>query len=141
MPADEYQVTTMVDFGTKILGTQNATLEHISDFKKEKDSILYNTFLNIPITKRDRFLTIHIDCLQGECPKTEKTSSKKSGKVVTTNEEDDASGTGFAPNFLRFIASLLALFGLGFGFELPSTAVILIQFKLNPPAGKPSPKS
>jgi UDP-3-O-[3-hydroxymyristoyl] N-acetylglucosamine deacetylase/3-hydroxyacyl-[acyl-carrier-protein] dehydratase len=35
MPADEYQVTTMVDFGTKILGTQNATLEKISDFKEE----------------------------------------------------------------------------------------------------------
>jgi UDP-3-O-[3-hydroxymyristoyl] N-acetylglucosamine deacetylase/3-hydroxyacyl-[acyl-carrier-protein] dehydratase len=35
MPADEYQVTTMVDFGTKILGTQNATLDHISDFKEE----------------------------------------------------------------------------------------------------------
>ena len=35
MPSDEYQVTTMVDFGTKILGTQNATLEHISDFKDE----------------------------------------------------------------------------------------------------------
>ena len=35
IPSDEYQVTTMVDFGTKILGTQNATLEHISDFKPE----------------------------------------------------------------------------------------------------------
>lgn len=35
MPADEYQVTTMVDFGTKILGTQNATLNNISDFKEE----------------------------------------------------------------------------------------------------------
>lgn len=35
IPADEYQVTTMVDFGTKVLGTQNATLEHLSDFKKE----------------------------------------------------------------------------------------------------------
>jgi UDP-3-O-[3-hydroxymyristoyl] N-acetylglucosamine deacetylase/3-hydroxyacyl-[acyl-carrier-protein] dehydratase len=35
MPAEEYQVTTMVDFGTKILGTQNATLEKISDFKTE----------------------------------------------------------------------------------------------------------
>ena len=35
MPSDEYQVTTMVDFGTKILGTQNATLETISDFKTE----------------------------------------------------------------------------------------------------------
>ncbi|RCS26959.1 bifunctional UDP-3-O-[3-hydroxymyristoyl] N-acetylglucosamine deacetylase/3-hydroxyacyl-ACP dehydratase [Polaribacter sp. WD7] len=35
MPSDEYQVTAMVDFGTKILGTQNANLETISDFKKE----------------------------------------------------------------------------------------------------------
>ena len=35
MPADEYQVTTMVDFGTKILGTQNATLDKVSDFKEE----------------------------------------------------------------------------------------------------------
>lgn len=35
IPSNEYQVTTMVDFGTKVLGTQNATLSHISDFKKE----------------------------------------------------------------------------------------------------------
>lgn len=35
MPADEYQVTTMVDFGTKVLGTQNATLKNISEFKSE----------------------------------------------------------------------------------------------------------
>ncbi len=35
MPSDEYQVTTMVDFGTKVLGTQNASLKHLSDFKEE----------------------------------------------------------------------------------------------------------
>lgn len=35
IPADEYQVTTMVDFGTKVLGTQNASLTRISDFKDE----------------------------------------------------------------------------------------------------------
>ncbi len=35
IPSEEYQITTMVDFGTKVLGTQNATLEHISDFKSE----------------------------------------------------------------------------------------------------------
>jgi len=35
MPAKEYQVTTMVDFGTKVLGTQNATLNKISDFKND----------------------------------------------------------------------------------------------------------
>ncbi|MCF6129508.1 bifunctional UDP-3-O-[3-hydroxymyristoyl] N-acetylglucosamine deacetylase/3-hydroxyacyl-ACP dehydratase [Flavobacterium sp. AS60] len=35
MPSDEYQVTTMVDFGTKVLGTQNATMKSISEFKTE----------------------------------------------------------------------------------------------------------
>jgi UDP-3-O-[3-hydroxymyristoyl] N-acetylglucosamine deacetylase/3-hydroxyacyl-[acyl-carrier-protein] dehydratase len=35
MPSKEYQVTTMVDFGTKVLGTQNATLNHLSDFKAD----------------------------------------------------------------------------------------------------------
>ncbi len=35
MPSDDYQITTMVDFGTKILGTQNATLNKIADFKEE----------------------------------------------------------------------------------------------------------
>jgi UDP-3-O-[3-hydroxymyristoyl] N-acetylglucosamine deacetylase/3-hydroxyacyl-[acyl-carrier-protein] dehydratase len=35
IPAEDYKITTMVDFGTKVLGTQNATLERISDFKNE----------------------------------------------------------------------------------------------------------
>ncbi|CEN35907.1 bifunctional UDP-3-O-[3-hydroxymyristoyl] N-acetylglucosamine deacetylase/3-hydroxyacyl-ACP dehydratase [Capnocytophaga cynodegmi] len=35
IPSDEYQVTTMVDFGTKILGTQNAYLNKLSEFKDE----------------------------------------------------------------------------------------------------------
>lgn len=35
MPSNSYQVTTMVDFGTKVLGTQNATLKKVSDFKTE----------------------------------------------------------------------------------------------------------
>lgn len=35
MPSDDYQVTAMVDFGTKVLGTQNATLKSIADFKDE----------------------------------------------------------------------------------------------------------
>lgn len=35
MPSDEYQVTAMVDFGTKVLGTQNANLKNITDFKSE----------------------------------------------------------------------------------------------------------
>ncbi|RXG15182.1 3-hydroxyacyl-[acyl-carrier-protein] dehydratase /UDP-3-O-[3-hydroxymyristoyl] N-acetylglucosamine deacetylase [Leeuwenhoekiella aestuarii] len=35
MPSEEYQLTTMVDFGTKILGTQNASIKNISEFKDE----------------------------------------------------------------------------------------------------------
>ena len=35
MPSNAYQVTTMVDFGTKVLGTQNATMNSVSDFKDE----------------------------------------------------------------------------------------------------------
>tara|TARA_R110002020_G_scaffold21009_3_gene71249 strand:+ start:6981 stop:8381 length:1401 start_codon:yes stop_codon:yes gene_type:complete len=46
IPAEEYQVTTMVDFGTKVLGTQNATLEHLSDFKKEIASARTFSFLH-----------------------------------------------------------------------------------------------
>ena len=35
MPSETYSVTAMVDFGTKVLGTQNATLKSISEFKTE----------------------------------------------------------------------------------------------------------
>jgi UDP-3-O-[3-hydroxymyristoyl] N-acetylglucosamine deacetylase/3-hydroxyacyl-[acyl-carrier-protein] dehydratase len=35
IPSDEYQVTTMVDYGTEVLGTQNASLKKLSDFKSE----------------------------------------------------------------------------------------------------------
>lgn len=46
MPSDEYQVTTMVDFGTKVLGTQNATLKSLSDFKQEIASSRTFSFLH-----------------------------------------------------------------------------------------------
>ncbi|WP_029034899.1 bifunctional UDP-3-O-[3-hydroxymyristoyl] N-acetylglucosamine deacetylase/3-hydroxyacyl-ACP dehydratase [Salinimicrobium terrae] len=46
MPADEYQVTTMVDFGTKVLGTQNASLQKISDFKAEISDARTFSFLH-----------------------------------------------------------------------------------------------
>ena len=35
MPSDSYSVTAMVDFGTKVLGTQNATMKNIAEFKTE----------------------------------------------------------------------------------------------------------
>ncbi|MCG8761906.1 bifunctional UDP-3-O-[3-hydroxymyristoyl] N-acetylglucosamine deacetylase/3-hydroxyacyl-ACP dehydratase [Tenacibaculum finnmarkense] len=46
MPADEYQVTAMVNFETKVLGTQNATLSTISDFKKEISQARTFSFLH-----------------------------------------------------------------------------------------------
>ncbi len=46
IPSDNYEVTTMVDFGTKVLGTQNATLKDISDFKEEIASSRTFSFLH-----------------------------------------------------------------------------------------------
>jgi UDP-3-O-[3-hydroxymyristoyl] N-acetylglucosamine deacetylase/3-hydroxyacyl-[acyl-carrier-protein] dehydratase len=46
IPSDKYEVTTMVDFGTKILGTQNATLNNITDFKNEISNSRTFSFLH-----------------------------------------------------------------------------------------------
>ncbi|HEY5687141.1 MAG TPA: bifunctional UDP-3-O-[3-hydroxymyristoyl] N-acetylglucosamine deacetylase/3-hydroxyacyl-ACP dehydratase [Yeosuana sp.] len=46
MPCKEYQITAMVDFGTKVLGTQNATLNKISDFKKDISNARTFSFLH-----------------------------------------------------------------------------------------------
>lgn len=46
MPADDYQVTAMVDFGTKVLGTQNATMKNIGEFKTEIASARTFSFLH-----------------------------------------------------------------------------------------------
>ncbi len=46
IPSDHYEVTTMVDFGTKVLGTQNANLSDISDFKQEIASARTFSFLH-----------------------------------------------------------------------------------------------
>ncbi len=46
MPSDQYQITTLVDFGTNVLGTQNATLKKISDFKNEISEARTFSFLH-----------------------------------------------------------------------------------------------
>ncbi|MEN8666021.1 MAG: bifunctional UDP-3-O-[3-hydroxymyristoyl] N-acetylglucosamine deacetylase/3-hydroxyacyl-ACP dehydratase [Flavobacteriaceae bacterium] len=46
IPADNYQITTMVDFGTKVLGTQNATLDRLEDFKSEISEARTFSFLH-----------------------------------------------------------------------------------------------
>ncbi|MDC1491885.1 bifunctional UDP-3-O-[3-hydroxymyristoyl] N-acetylglucosamine deacetylase/3-hydroxyacyl-ACP dehydratase [Flavobacteriaceae bacterium] len=46
IPSDHYEVTTMVDFGTKILGTQNATLNNLKDFKSEISNSRTFSFLH-----------------------------------------------------------------------------------------------
>jgi UDP-3-O-[3-hydroxymyristoyl] N-acetylglucosamine deacetylase / 3-hydroxyacyl-[acyl-carrier-protein] dehydratase len=35
IPAEEYSITTLIDFNSPVLGTQHASLKHISDFKDE----------------------------------------------------------------------------------------------------------
>jgi len=35
VPSAEYQVTTLIDFNSPVLGTQHATLKHLSEFRKE----------------------------------------------------------------------------------------------------------
>jgi UDP-3-O-[3-hydroxymyristoyl] N-acetylglucosamine deacetylase/3-hydroxyacyl-[acyl-carrier-protein] dehydratase len=46
IPSDTYQVTTMVDYETKVLGTQNATLSKLSDFKKDFSNARTFSFLH-----------------------------------------------------------------------------------------------
>lgn len=46
IPSEEYQVTTMVDFGTKVLGTQNANLTKLSNFKDEISNSRTFSFLH-----------------------------------------------------------------------------------------------
>lgn len=46
MPCDDYQITAMVDFGTKVLGTQNATMKSISQFKDEISNARTFSFLH-----------------------------------------------------------------------------------------------
>ena len=46
IPWDNYQVTTMVDFGTKVLGTQNASLEHLDEYVEQISSSRTFSFLH-----------------------------------------------------------------------------------------------
>jgi UDP-3-O-[3-hydroxymyristoyl] N-acetylglucosamine deacetylase/3-hydroxyacyl-[acyl-carrier-protein] dehydratase len=46
MPADHFEITTLVDFGTNILGTQNVTLSQLSDFKEEISEARTFSFLH-----------------------------------------------------------------------------------------------
>lgn len=46
IPSDSYQITTMVDFGTKVLGTQNATLESLDEYESEISSARTFSFLH-----------------------------------------------------------------------------------------------
>lgn len=46
IPSDNYSVTAMVDFGTKVLGTQNASIKNISEFKSEISNSRTFSFLH-----------------------------------------------------------------------------------------------
>ena len=46
IPSDDYQITTMVDFGTKILGTQNASISSLKEFKDDISKCRTFSFLH-----------------------------------------------------------------------------------------------
>ena len=46
LPADKYEVTVMVDYGTKVLGSQNASLENVNDFKDNISNARTFSFLH-----------------------------------------------------------------------------------------------
>ena len=46
MPSEEYQLTAMVDFGTMVLGTQNASINNILEFKQEISDCRTFSFLH-----------------------------------------------------------------------------------------------
>ena len=46
LPSDSYEVTAMVDFGTKILGTQNATMKNLNEFKDNFSNARTFSFLH-----------------------------------------------------------------------------------------------
>ena len=46
IPCENYEVTAMVDFGTKILGTQNATMKNLSQFNDEFSNARTFSFLH-----------------------------------------------------------------------------------------------
>ena len=46
IPSDKYEVTTMVDYETKVLGTQNATLSDLSEFKDNFSNARTFSFLH-----------------------------------------------------------------------------------------------
>lgn len=46
MPAAEYNITTLIDFNSPVLGTQHAGLKHIADFKSEIASCRTFVFLH-----------------------------------------------------------------------------------------------
>ncbi len=45
VPQDDFRVTVMVDYGSEVLGTQHASMYHLSDFKKEISSCRTFVFL------------------------------------------------------------------------------------------------
>lgn len=46
IPSENYEITTLVDFGTKVLGTQNASIKDISQFKEEISDARTFSFLH-----------------------------------------------------------------------------------------------
>ena len=46
LPVDDYRVTVMIDYNSKVLGSQHASLNNLADFKKEISTCRTFVFLH-----------------------------------------------------------------------------------------------
>ncbi|SFJ78870.1 bifunctional UDP-3-O-[3-hydroxymyristoyl] N-acetylglucosamine deacetylase/3-hydroxyacyl-ACP dehydratase [Myroides guanonis] len=93
MPSDSYQVTTMVDFGTKVLGTQNATLKSLSDFKEEISDARTFSFLHELETLLDHGLIKGGDLNNAIVYVDKEISANTMEKLKVAFEKDDINVT------------------------------------------------
>lgn len=93
MPSDTYQITAMVDFGTKVLGTQNATLKSLSDFKEEISDARTFSFLHELETLLDNGLIKGGDLNNAIVYVDKEISASTMGKLKVAFEKDDINVT------------------------------------------------
>lgn len=93
MPSETYQVTAMVDFGTKVLGTQNATLKSISDFKEDISDARTFSFLHELEALLDNGLIKGGDLNNAIVYVDKEISTETMGKLKVAFEKDNISVT------------------------------------------------
>lgn len=91
VPSCDYEVTTMVDFGTKILGTQNASLKNLKNFKEEIADARTFSFLHELETLLDHGLIRGGDLNNAIVYVDKEISPETMGKLKIAFNKDDIS--------------------------------------------------